>query len=172
MVLRRRLQKDGPSVIFVTTTVADWKPIFSNETNADICLNQLNECLSFFDVSLIGYVLMPDHLHLLLALQEARLISKFMQRFKGLTSVKIKEIRNIINNGPDQHTFRLWRPRFDDIIIVSEEQFRIKLNYIHQNPVRAGLVLDEIDWKYSSARDWLSDRAGPLRIDKDYEWTR
>ena len=60
--------------------------------------------------------------------------------------------------------------RFDDLIIYSEKQLRIKLEYIHNNPVRAGLTENALDWKYSSAVDWLSDKKGMIDIVKDYSW--
>jgi putative transposase len=59
-------------------------------------------------------------------------------------------------------------PRFDDVIIYGRKQFRVKLNYIHGNPVKAGLVANAIDYKYSSAKDWLTDQKGPIDIDKNY----
>ncbi len=56
--------------------------------------------------------------------------------------------------------------------ITSEEQFKIKLDYIHNNPVRAGLVSDAYRWRYSSASNWLRDRAGMLKVDKGFSWTK
>jgi len=68
--------------------------------------------------------------------------------------------------------FRLWKPRFDDLVVVSEDQFRTKLAYIHDNPVRGGLAGKAEDWPYSSAADWLGDSKGLLEIDKTFGWTR
>jgi hypothetical protein len=64
--------------------------------------------------------------------------------------------------------FSLWKPRFDDVIIISEEQMRTKLNYIHNNPVKAGLVSNPEDDRYTSAGDWLDNRPGLLPIDKNW----
>lgn len=47
--------------------------------------------------------------------------------------------------------------RFDDLVIVSQKQFGIKLNYIHENPVRKELVTNAVEWKWSSAKFWLFD---------------
>jgi len=58
------------------------------------------------------------------------------------------------------------------LVVTSQEQFRIKLDYIHNNPVKAGLVSDACRWPYSSVSDWLSDRAGLLRVDKEFSWTK
>jgi hypothetical protein len=52
--------------------------------------------------------------------------------------------------------FVFWKQRFDDLVIWLEKQFRIKVDYIHNNPVKAGLVERAVDYPYSSARDWLT----------------
>jgi len=44
------------------------------------------------------------------------------------------------------------------------------MDYIHNNPVKAGLVASAVDWKYSSAVDWLTDKDGLAKIDKEYHW--
>jgi len=64
----------------------------------------------------------------------------------------------------------LWKPRFDDIVIKSEKQFRIKLDYIHNNPVKSGFVISPTDWRFSSAGDWLDMQPGLIPIDKEYGW--
>jgi hypothetical protein len=51
----------------------------------------------------------------------------------------------------------VWMPRFDDVIIASERVFLDKLNYMHENPIRAGLVSEATDWSWSSARFWYLD---------------
>jgi putative transposase len=58
---------------------------------------------------------------------------------------------------------------FDDLVIVTEKQFYTKLNYIHENPVRKGLVKEAVDWKWSSARFWMNDEEHPV-LKKDWDW--
>ncbi|MBV6478800.1 MAG: hypothetical protein HGGPFJEG_01557 [Ignavibacteria bacterium] len=45
--------------------------------------------------------------------------------------------------------------RFDDVVIITDRVLRTKVNYVHYNPVKAGLVLNPEDWKYSSARNYM-----------------
>jgi hypothetical protein len=52
----------------------------------------------------------------------------------------------------------IWNPRFDDVAICSEKQFRVKLHYIHTNPVKAGLVKSDVDYPWSSAAVWLNGK--------------
>ena len=69
-----------------------------------------------------------------------------------------------------ENDYKLWKPRFDDLIVNSEKQLKIKMEYIHNNPVKAGFVEHAEDWTYSSAVDWLTARRGLLSIDKEYQW--
>jgi len=172
MVIRKRLPIEGKALVFVTATVTDWIPVFGNHTAAEIAIDELSKATDYFSVAVVGYVLMPSHMHFLLGFSQIGQLSKFMQSFKILSSKAVKQSVNSVIIGGLWHdgTFNLWKPRFDDLIIVSEEQFRTKLNYIHNNPVKAGLVSDPCEWPNSSASDWLKDRKGPLRVDKNFRW--
>ncbi len=130
-------------------------------------IEQLQETLPIFQAAIIAYVIMPSHVHLLLGLREIEKLSKCIQSFKSLTSRRIRKMMLPELAGND---FKLWRPRFDDLIVRSERHLRIKIEYIHNNPVKAGLVQKAEDWKYSSAVDWLTEGSGLIKIDKGYQW--
>ena len=172
VVVRKRLEISGPALFFVTTTVKDWKPAFSNKAIALAVLSQLRETLHHYDVSLTGYVLMPSHLHAILGFQQAELLSRFMQSFKILSSKKVKAFLGTTHSDfrrPDG-TFALWKPRFDELVITSEKQLKVKLNYIHANPVRAGLAATAEGWPFSSAAAWYQDKPSILEIDRNFKW--
>jgi len=157
---------------FVTTTCVDWLPIFSHKSVAKLVTLKLGEVAGATHTSIVAYVVMPSHLHALLGFQQIQEMPKFMQRFKSLTARAIKgrkgaRFSKMLYSGGE---FRLWKRRFDDVIIYSEEQFRIKLDYIHNNPVNAGLVGSSTDWAFSSARDWILDEKGLIVIDKSFSW--
>jgi len=168
MVVRKRLKIEGASLAFVTTTATDWAQVFNLPSAAIVTLQELGTTLAQFQASLSGYVLMPSHIHMLVGLPEIFRLSEFVQTFKSISSRRLKEIdlQEFLSAFERDGKFRLWKPRFDDLIITSEKQFRIKLEYIHNNPVKAGLVARPSDWPYSSACDWLEDRSGLLPIDK------
>jgi putative transposase len=168
MVIRKRLNILQQGMAFVTTTTNSWIPVFNIQQAAEATLKELAKTLDLFEGSLIGYVLMPTHIHMLVCLPKISSLSKFVQTFKSISSRRVKEIDlnyyrdSLIKNGK----FRLWKPRFDDFIIRTEDQFRVKIEYIHNNPVRAGLVGKATDWLYSSAVDWIEGKTGILWIDK------
>ena len=167
MVVRKRLDISGPAIVFVTTTVFKWRPILTKETVASIVIKELQNTQSLFKMSFIGYVIMPSHIHLLLGFHDIFNLSKFVQTFKSITSRQIKRLslKELYEND-----YKLWKPRFDDLIVTSERQLKIKMEYIHNNPVKAELVEQAEDWTYSSAVDWLTDRSGLITIDKEYQW--
>lgn len=173
MPIRKRLDIKGSALAFVTTAVNEWQTVFSEPLVAEATLSQLAETSSLFGVSVVGYVLMPHHFHGLLGFKQIEKLSPFMQTFKSLSARRTRElltsaeIASLTRSG----RFSLWQPRFDDLIITSQEQLKIKLDYIHTNPVRAGLVTEPTDWRYSSARDWLGLGNGQVPIDKNFSWT-
>ena len=93
----------------------------------------------------MAYVLMPTHVHLVLGSKSGGSgVSEFIHSFKG-------RVRETL-----QGKGKFWQDRFDDVLIFSEEKFNVKLNYIHYNPVKSGLVDDPAYWDYSSYKNWMS----------------
>ncbi len=172
MVLRKRLSAPGPAIVFVTTTVREWTPVFADTACAEAALDQHAETVSFFGYALAAYVVMPTHLHALVGLTNLQHLSQVMQSFKSLTARRLRallcpeHIEVFDHNG----RFVFWKQRFDDLVIWTEKQFRTKVEYIHNNPVKAGLVERPVDYPYSSAQDWLTVTEGRVHIDKTWDW--
>ena len=172
MVLRKRLSAPGPAMVFVTTTVREWRPVFADQTCAEAALAQLAETVAFFGHALAAYVVMPTHLHALMGLGNLQQLSQVMQSFKSLTARRLRPLLRSQHMEVFDHNgrFVFWKQRFDDLVIWSEKQFRTKVEYIHNNPVKAGLVERAVDYPYSSAQDWLTVTEGRVHIDKTWDW--
>jgi putative transposase len=91
---------------------------------------------------LFGYVVMPDHLHLLIAPAAADLTG-VMREFKSCAGQRVQSLR--------QDRSAIWQPRYFDFILRRVGDFWEKLEYIHENPVKAGFVRIAEDWPWSSA---------------------
>ena len=169
MVVRKRFKLSGSAIAFITTTVFEWKPILTQNNLVEILIKELQYISNLDTISILSYVIMPSHIHLLLGFSKIESLSKTIQMFKSLTSREVKELQvpELIKND-----HKLWKPRFDDLIITSEKQLKIKMEYIHNNPVKARLVTNAEDWKYSSAVDWLTNQKGLVKIDKEYQWLK
>lgn len=172
MVIRKRLPITGKAMAFVTTTVTEWSPVFAVERCARSILQQLHRTVTFYQLSLAAYVVMPSHIHLLLGFKEIEKLSKVVQQFKSLSTRQLQPLLppNLKEVFHRTGRFQFWKPRFDEVIIWSEKQFRIKVDYIHRNPVKAGLADKMADYPFSSAGDWLSDRSGLIPVDKEWLW--
>jgi putative transposase len=145
MPRRGRSQLTGQRAFFVTTTVQDWERLFGSPRHKELLRDIIFKAVAKHKAHLFGYVLIPDHIHLLVELSGGGpSLSKFMQDVKSLSSRLI---------FPGKGT--IWVPRFDDVAIYTEDQFRTKLAYIHNNPVKAGLVRRPEDYEYSSAKNWF-----------------
>jgi putative transposase len=173
MVVRKRLSPTGPTLFFVTTTVVDWLPVFADDDCVRDVLAQLGETLNNFHSSVCAYVVMPSHIHALIGLPEAPLLSSFMREFKRGSARRIRdriptEELAVLVKG---NTYDLLRPRFDELVIWSETQSLVKAEYIHNNPGKAGLVANAIDYSFSSARQWSGQQGGELLIDRGWHWT-
>ena len=90
-----------------------------------------------------GFVVMPDHVHVIVRFSESNRISEFVKHWKRITSFQIRRFmleamptynEQIGLNDP------IWQPKYHDFNIYSDAKFLEKLEYMHLNPVRAGLV--------------------------------
>ncbi len=148
------------SCFFVTTTLSDHRKIGEIDGVYEELAKSLSFCLEKYNARLAGYVFMPSHIHLLIVI-DGKSLSNFMRDFKKYTSQKaLKE------HG--ESDTKIWSPRYDRVAIYTEVAFRTKLEYIHNNPVKSGLVEKREDWSWSSARCYTSNGNGPLPVWKEW----
>ena len=156
---RNRTLITEPSLFFVTTTLRDYRSLFSTPFIRTQVEEVMFKFIPGYADALMGYVIMPSHVHLLIGCKDGgRQLSKYMQALKSTVSRNYFKKENSI-----------WVFRFDDLVIKTDKQFRIKLEYIHNNPVKSKLVSESTDWKWSSARFWLLDEPHP-KLTKSWDW--
>lgn len=115
-----------------------------------------------------GYVVMPDHVHAIVWLEESGDLSRFMKSWKQTSSQKLKKmLRGVApryaSKIPQEDPF--WQPKYHPFSLYSQAKAEEKLDYMHQNPVKAGLVERAVDWKWSSARHYLLDEPSELPLE-------
>ena len=116
----------------ITITTANRESLFHANDAAERCLELLAESVARHNASLFAYCLMPDHVHLLLALPEGASVIQFVKHFKQTTSYHIQ--RSATARGS------VWQGGFYDHALRREEALKDVAEYIFNNPVRAGLV--------------------------------
>jgi putative transposase len=168
------------NVHFVTSTVVGFLPIFQNPDLAVIFVDNLCFYQDRGDFTLLAWVLMPDHFHLVFRRSENKSVSQILGNLKRMTSRQITEqleksgasslLSDLTNAALKESTkdSRVWQYRFDSLVITREETLRQKIDYIHFNPVRRGLVAEPEDWSYSSAVNYSGHDRG--LVDADTAW--
>ena len=115
-------------------------------------LEQIRERHSF---CIHGYVVMPEHVHMLLSEPDITRLATALNVLKTQTSKQLKAGRK-----------QFWQTRYHDVNILTHRRWRNVLRYIHQNPVKAGFVKHPEDWPWSSYRHWLTGKSGTVTIQR------
>ena len=128
---------------FVTTKTWENRAIFQVTENAEILIRCMLEYRDRGAYLLHEFVLMPNHLHLLLTPGDETSLEKAMQLIKGGSSYRIRQQR--------ENKIQIWASGFHEATIRDEEDFEARRRYIRMNPVEAGMVALPEDWVYGSA---------------------
>jgi putative transposase len=112
-----------------------------------------------YDFVVCGYVVMPDHVHLLMSEPKKALLSKAIQALKLSVSVQSR-----------QRPF--WQARYHDFNVYNEEKRIEKLRYMHRNPVRSGLAEKPEAWAWSSFRHYAAGIEGTVEIESFWTGAR
>jgi putative transposase len=154
----RRFQQ-ARDLHFLTFSCYKRRPLFMNPQSCIEFEYSLEQTRRKYDLCVYGYVVMPEHVHMLVDEPERGSLSQAMQ------SLKQSVARTLALRAADP----FWQPRYYDFNVWSEKRFVEKLRYIHRNPVHRGLVAQPEDWEWSSFRHYLSGEAG--RVEIESQWT-
>ena len=136
---------DTADLHFVTFSCYHRQPNLSLPPSRDLFLSVIEQVRLRYRFDIIGYVVMPEHVHLLLSKPEQADLSVAIQVLKQTVSRK------------SSSTAAFWQRRFYDFNVRTEAKRREKLRYMHQNPVTRGLVENPEDWQWSSFRHYAFD---------------
>ena len=183
MARRFIISQDTPA-LFITIVTKDRLPVFQKDAMKDLLCQAIAEARASAGFLLFAYVIMLDHLHLLTSRTAGT--SNVLRVLKGLTARRVidhlkansfaSSLAKLQHQDRERnYRYSLWQTEKNVLPIFSEGMFMEKVNYIHQNPVRASLVERATDYRWSSARLWqrcpLDDE--PLLVDKDLiQWRR
>jgi putative transposase len=173
---RYRVEKGDSRAYLCTCAFSLWLPVFNcGPQYFQIILDSLTFCRRQKGLILHAYVLMIDHLHLILRHAD---VSAFMRDFKSWNSRQITQqlehekrenllrlFRMVAPQGNRSQEFRVWQDGFHPKAITSDAMMFQKIKYVHSNPVRKGFVAAAEDWRYSSARNYLKGDHSMLEID-------
>ena len=132
------------------------KPYLDSMAARDLFERSLETMRLRYGFHVIGYVVMPEHVHLLLSEPKLAILAKAIQALKLSVAVQRHE-------GP------FWQARYYDFNVWSESKRIEQLRYLHRNPVTRGLVASPEQWRWSSFRHHLTGERGIVEIES--EWT-
>ena len=159
-------EKEG--AYFLTLQIVGWVEIFTRKIYRDIAIESLMFCQENKGLEIFAYVIMSNHIHLFVRSNKGDL-SGTIRDFKSFTSKRFIEIvEDKIESRRDwmkmvfkyhakfktNQTNQIWTHENHAELIYSQKFIEQKINYIHNNPVRSGIVAKQEDYIYSSARNY------------------
>jgi putative transposase len=169
---------------YLTFVVFRRVPIFKSENICQFFIDALNETKEKHPFKLIGYVIMPDHVHLIVnpvscdievvgkeikGLSANRIIG-WLKENEYFTSLEKLKLTNVKKRN---HSFCVWQKKVKSVDLWSHKFILQKLNYVHLNPIRAGVCDHPAKWKWSSYNAYLPKTKIeiPIMPDKKGYWT-
>jgi REP element-mobilizing transposase RayT len=172
-----QISRDNPA--YYLTSVAHKRiPIFQKDEIKRITVDALDEARRSAGIMIFAYVIMPDHSHLLT--DSAREIKDVLRYVNGISAKRIIDylvasgfesslVKLRIDEREKRHKHSVYEHHPNALRITGEDAFMQKVNYIHLNPVRAGLIAHPDEYFFSSARQWhkRAREDEPLLVDWD-----
>ena len=144
---------------FITFSCQHRDPLMKDPHSRNLFIEMLERSRVWYGFYVCGFVVMPEHVHLLISEPENKKLSIALQMLKQNTARELKPVEG----AP------FWEPRYYDFNVWSEAKRIEKLRYIHRNPVRRGLVDQPQDWEWSSFRHYATGADCGVEIES--QWT-
>jgi len=154
----KRYQDTG-NLHFVTFSCCDRQPCLSSQSAKETFLRSLESARQHYEFCVFSYVIMPEHVHLLLSEPKTSSLATALQALKISVSKQLPE-------KP------FWQRRYYDFNVFSRNKHIEKLKYIHRNPVHRGLVENPQDWLWSSFNHYASGFLGVVEVESDWTTAR
>jgi putative transposase len=165
--------RDAEGIYFVTPTIVGWIDLFSKKEYCELVLDSIRYCQKEKGLIIHAWCIMSSHLHLIISSKQNK-PEEIMRDFKTFTS---KAIAKQLAQGNDSRkewmlqvfkseaykikrvsTYKVWQDGNHPVQLDTNKMLDDRLNYLHQNPVEAGIVINEEDYVYSSAKDYANQK--------------
>ncbi len=171
--------RDQEKPYFVTFATINWIDVFTRRTYKDILVNSINYCIKEKGLVVYAWCIMSNHVHMIIATED-ELLQNIM---RDLKSYSAKQILKEIENNPQESRkewmlwlfkkagtknsnntkYQFWQQHNHPLVLNNPVIFEQKLNYIHNNPVKAGFIDYPENYPYSSAKDY-SEQKGFVNV--------
>lgn len=159
--------RNPEGLYFITLTLTNWVDLFTRPVYKHIIIESLEFCQKHKGLLIYAYVLMTNHIHLIVRMSDSNNLSDVIRDFKSFTSKRLTEA---IQQNPESRkmlllgefsskakelnrskTYKVWQDGFHPIELTNNNMIDQKLDYIHNNPVVEEIVVNPENYKYSSA---------------------
>lgn len=164
----------GAGYYYLTGTFVEWLPLLRREDVRGVICAEISKALLRSEGSVAAFVLMPDHLHLIVYLSRDGTLHAFNRHWRGRSA---RRIIDMLQQQEDRQTldvlarhangecrYAVWKEQVRSLPVVTEEKLRVFLDYLHANPVRRGLVASPKDWPFSSLPAYEGGEATGLHV--------
>jgi putative transposase len=150
---------------FITSSCYWRRALLSSADRRDLFLKTLEQVRLRYGFAVVGYVVMPEHFHLLISEPARGDPSVVMQVLKQRFARQVLQAQDRLGDRMLEEG-HVWQRRFYDFVVWSEAKRVEKLRYMHRNPVRRGLALEPEQWGWSSFRQYAYDEPGPVLVNE------
>ena len=154
----KRYQDTKRDSHFITFSCYKRQPFLASPADRDLCQSAIEQFRIQYTFTVIAYVVMPEHVHLLVSEPKNGPLASAVQAIKQSVSRKLI--------GDRDH---FWQERYYDFNVWSLAKQKEKVKYIQRNPVRRGLVERPEEWLWSSFRNYLTGEPGVVEVESS--WT-
>ncbi len=160
---------------FITATIVEWLPVFASAGCCDVVVRSLEFCREKKALKVYGWVILDTHLHAVVAAPELAAVLRDLKSFTTrelLAQVErggrdwLLNQRRYYRAAHKATKHQVWQEGSHPQSIMSDAMMEQKVEYLHNNPVKRGLVASPEHWRYSSAHEWLPAAQPLLRCDR------
>ena len=152
------------STFFITATVTEWQPLFLNEEPRSLLLSDFEFYRRKYGILILAYVIMPEHYHMIVSLRDPSDLTGWLRDVQGHSAMLLsrwlrekahpKHLTVYTKHADKESKLAVWKEQARAIGLLSDTVLREKVEYLHANPVRRGLVQEPGDWPWSSWRNY------------------
>lgn len=167
--------RDQSKLYFITFATVEWIDVLTRWQYKDLVLDSIRHCQKEKGLEVYAWCIMSNHLHMIIGTEGKNKMEDIVRDFKKYTSVHIcKAIENnqqesrkkwmlwmfgqIASKSPKHVKYAFWQNNYHPIELATNQMMEQKLDYIHQNPVEARIVLEPHHYLYSSALDYTGGK--------------
>ena len=163
---------------FLTFSCYHRLPLLADARRRDLFLRLLERTRRKYRFTVIGYVVMPEHVHLLVSEPQQETLATALKALKQSVARRVlnlprrpAEQAELFAAVPARH---FWQARYYDFNVWSRNKKIEKLRYLHRNPVKRGLVERPEQWRWSSFRDYFLGESGQVKLNVTFapKWAR